>query len=123
MIVGRLGWSVSLAIEPNRLLMAHLAGVAARNRGVEADQPEFVILDHEVDRVERAARRQPSESTAHLGAIVVVAGYRHQRRPKLTEEFHQMFVLSGSAVVDEIARSDHQIGLRVERIDQRNRLS
>ena len=76
---GAVGVGSKLVVEPGHLVGRDLSVRATRDCGVEADQPEFVVVHDEIDPIVGVAHRQSREASADLAAVVVITGDRQQR--------------------------------------------
>ena len=118
--VGR-SLSPSRASSQSKPLVAQRAVALARHQRVERDQAHRQVLDRVLQEAALGQVGVIGEGLAHGVARIVVAGDEIDRHRQGREQPAQQRVFLGLAAVDQVARGEDDVGLRVERHDMRHR--
>ena len=109
-------------VEPGEPLGAEPAAALPGDQRVEGHQPHRPVLDGVLD--EPAVARQVSMAIEHARKhhpVVMVARHEIDGHAKRLELLAQPLVLSGLAALDQVARREHHVRPRLERIQMRDR--
>ena len=108
-------------LEPGELLRAEHAVGPALDQAVERDDPDREVVDGVAQPPVRRQAAKVGKRPAHRLARVVVAGQRVVGGVQRPEQRHELGKDRVVAVVGQVARDQHDLGRRVERIEMRDR--
>lgn len=114
---------VELCLEPGEASGAQTSAARAGIERVERDHADLARVESELHEISVALDFGTiGEHGAQIAAIVVVADEQMPRDREPLEQRVQMPVFVDAACIDEIARDEHGVGARLERIERVDRL-
>src|SRR5713226_1737320 len=121
-------WAIGLRaqrfVQPPQSLLAHHPVMMLRYGRIEPDKPNRIVLDCIMDKWRSDPRQIPligKNFEQRLASIVIARN--HQHRPvQLRKDLVQNLIFLFAAMVDQVTRGDHDVGLRRQAIDMRDRL-
>ena len=114
--------AAELPVKPGELVDAEPACGLARDQAVEPDQAERAEVDREAERPLCREQVALGKGRPHQLAVVVIAGDREDRGPQASQHRHELGPDRSVAVVGQIARDQHRVGRRLERVQMVERL-
>jgi len=105
-------------IEPAQPIRTQLATPFAGDQGVEPDDPQWVIIDHIIQKALPRQISVPGKGNAHRFARVMVAGDCEYRHAEGRQKGAQVGVFLRLTVLDKIAGKGNDLRQRIQPVER-----